>query len=91
VMDGWEGTGVFRPHAFYYYFIHEELGPMLPRDRVNAFVDDLEHGKTVPVLIAFDRNLSSLGSRFVRFVERNYVSGDGFFYLLRDHSGRQAR
>ena len=44
VMDGWEGTGVFRPHAFYYYFIDEEPLPMLSADRVDAYVDDSEEG-----------------------------------------------
>ena len=81
MMDGWEGTGVFRPHAFYYYFIHEELVPMLPRDRVDALLHDLEQGKTRPRLIALDKNLIALGSRFVGFVERNYVTKDDFFYL----------
>ncbi|MFH1039029.1 MAG: glycosyltransferase family 39 protein [PVC group bacterium] len=23
VMDGWTGLGVFRPHAYYYYYLHE--------------------------------------------------------------------
>jgi 4-amino-4-deoxy-L-arabinose transferase-like glycosyltransferase len=81
VMDGWEGTGVFRPHAFYYYFIHEELLDMLPKSRVDALVDDMEAGRITPRLIALDQNLIALGSRFVRFVERNYRTDDGFFML----------
>ena len=81
VMDGWEGTGVFRPHAFYYYFLHEESVPMLARPRVEAFLDDLETGKVRPRLIALDENLVALGSRFLRFVKSNYGSSDGFFYF----------
>jgi 4-amino-4-deoxy-L-arabinose transferase-like glycosyltransferase len=68
VMDGWQGTGVFRPHAFFYYFLHEESVPMLPRERVEAYVDALESGKIRPRLIAMDENLPLLGSRFLRFV-----------------------
>ena len=84
VMDGWEGTGVFRPHAFYYFFIHDEVLPMLPRERVEAYLDDLESGKIRPRLIALDEHLVALGPRFLTFVERNYLSDDGFLYVSRD-------
>jgi 4-amino-4-deoxy-L-arabinose transferase-like glycosyltransferase len=83
VMDGWQGTGVFRPHAFYYFFVHEELLPMLPHAQVQAFVAALTSGKIRPRLIALDKNLIGLGSGFVRFVEQNYTSNDGFFYVSR--------
>jgi hypothetical protein len=81
VMDGWEGMGVFRPHAFHYYFLHEEAVAMLPPDRLAAYLDALEQGRIQPRLIAMDENLPHLGPRFVAFVERNYVTQDGFFYL----------
>ena len=84
VMDGWEGTGVFRPHAFYYYFLHSESVTMLPPERVNAYLDALETGKIRPRLLAMDENFIALGSRFLRFVERNYESSDGFFYFSKD-------
>ena len=84
VMDGWEGTGVFRPHAFYYYFIHEELLPMLSADRVDAYVDDLESGNIRPKMIALDANLVALEPRFLRFVMNRYASRDGVLYYPRD-------
>jgi hypothetical protein len=87
VLDGWLGTGVFRPHPLYYFFIHSELLTMLsPRD-IDAYVDALESGKARPALIAMDWELAAVGSRFVRFVERNYVSSDGLFYLPRPGRG----
>jgi hypothetical protein len=76
VMDGWEGTGVFRPHAFYYFFLHSELVDRLPREQVDAYLDALEGGRIRPRLIAMDENLVTLGSRFLRFVKRNYVNRD---------------
>jgi hypothetical protein len=79
-MDGWEGMGVFRPHAFYYYFIHDELLPMLSQARVDAFLDDLEGRRVHPRLIALDSHLVALGPRFQAFVARNYTTRDGFFY-----------
>jgi 4-amino-4-deoxy-L-arabinose transferase-like glycosyltransferase len=84
VMDGWAGMGVFRPHAFRYFFLHEETRAMLPRDEWDAYLDALERGAIRPRLIALDENLRALGPRFVGFVERNYASSDGFFYLARD-------
>jgi hypothetical protein len=83
VMDGWEGTGVFRPHAFYYYFLHDESVEMLPREQLDAYLDALESGRIRPRLIAMDDHLTLLGSRFLRFVSANYVSKDGFFYFSR--------
>jgi len=81
VMDGIEGTGVFRPHALYHFFLHAEILDALPRKLVDAYVDDLERGKIRPRLIALDENLVALGTRFLRFVKRNYTSSDGFFYF----------
>jgi uncharacterized membrane protein len=84
VMDGWEGTGVFRPHAFYYFFIHDELLPMLSQSRVDAYLTALESGQIRPKLIALDEHLVALGPRFLRFLAARYVSGDGFLYYARD-------
>jgi len=84
VMDGWLGTGVFRPHAFYYYFIHEELLPMLSRPRLNAYLTQLETGAVRPKLITIDENLLALGPRFRAFVVSHYRSDDHILYYRND-------
>lgn len=84
VMDGWQGMGVFRPHAFHYFFLHEEVRAVLPPARLDALLDELESGQVRPKLIALDENLRGLGARFVRFVESHYASSDGFFYFPRE-------
>jgi 4-amino-4-deoxy-L-arabinose transferase-like glycosyltransferase len=84
VMDGWEGMGVFRPHAFHYFFLHEEAIAMLPPSALGAYLDALESGAVRPRLIAMDKNLRTLGPRFLRFVEGHYITSDGFFYFSRD-------
>ena len=81
VMDGWQGAGVFRPHAFHYFFLHQETLAMLPRPKLDAYLNALESGKIRPRLIAMDGHLYALGPRFQAFVKRNYVSSDGFFYF----------
>jgi hypothetical protein len=80
VMDGWQGMGVFRPHAFRYFFLHEETRAMLPPAEWDAYLAALESGETRPSLIALDDNLRALGPRFLTFVGDHYVSRDGFFY-----------
>jgi hypothetical protein len=84
VMDGWEGTGVFRPHAFRYFFLHEETVAMLPPPELDAYLAALEAGRGRPKVIALDRNLRTLGPRFLRFVETHYTTTDGFFFFSRD-------
>src|SRR5262245_1467585 len=81
VMDGWEGRGVFRPHAFYYFFLHEEVRAVLPHEPVDALLGELESGSVRPKLIAMDDNLRALGPRFTGFVQTHYTSSDGFFYF----------
>jgi 4-amino-4-deoxy-L-arabinose transferase-like glycosyltransferase len=84
VLDGWAGTGVFRPHALHHFFLHEEIVAMLPRARLETYLDALEAGAIRPKLIALDGNLVSLGPRFLTFVKQRYATTDGFFYLRRD-------
>jgi hypothetical protein len=83
VMDGWEGMGVFRPHAFYYWFLHEEIVGMLPPARLATFLDDLETGRIQPRLIVLDKNLRSLGPRFLRVVDQHYTTTDNLLYYRR--------
>ncbi len=80
VMDGWQGIGVFRPHALFYFFVDDDMLVMMSPERLNAFFDDLESGRVRPALIALDRRLAALGPRFRAFVNAHYSSSDGFFY-----------
>jgi len=92
VLDGWLGTGLFRPHPLYYFFMHRELLAMLSESQRATYVDLLESGRVRPSLITLDEELTALGSRFVRFVLRNYVSDDGLFYFPRpDHASTMPR
>jgi hypothetical protein len=82
-MDGWQGMGIFRPHAFHYFFLHPEIRAMLPAPAWDAYLDALEGGAIRPKLIVMDKNLRAMGPRFAAFVERNYVSDDGFLYFAK--------
>jgi hypothetical protein len=73
VMDGWRGLGVFRPHAFYYYFLHPEIRAMLPAKDLDAFLSDLEAGRNKPKIIVLDDNLRQLSDRFTDYMKQHYV------------------
>ena len=81
VLDGWLGTGVFRPHPLYYFFMHGELRVMLTDQEKDTYLDALESGRVRPSLITVDQELLALGPRFLRFLNSNYVSSDGRFYF----------
>lgn len=72
ILDGWKGLGVFRPHAWYYYFLHPEIRKMLPAKSLDAFLKDLESGRVVPKIITLDNNLRALSGRFLLFVQTHY-------------------
>jgi hypothetical protein len=89
VMDGWRGMGVFRPHAWYYYFLHPEARGMLPPQQLERFLDDLEAGRVAPKLIVMDNNLRALSDRFVAFVQQNYHdAGNDIWVRKEDRSNR---
>jgi hypothetical protein len=81
VLDGWLGTGVFRPAPHYYFFMHSELLAMLTTSEREAYLDALTSGSDRPALITLDDELRALGPRFLDFVRRNYESFGGLFYL----------
>ena len=67
------------PH--YYFFMHRELLAMLTAEREGRLPGRPDERSGRPALIALDDELRALGPRFLQFVQRNYVSGDGLFYF----------
>ena len=64
---------------------------MLSEKDIDPCLDALESGRVRPSLVTLDDELPALGSRFVRFLLKNYVSNDGLFYLPRPGFGRHER
>jgi len=81
VLDGWLGTAVFRPHPLPYFFMHREVLAMLSDADLDRYLRPLESGTARPALITLDDELRALGPRFMRFLQNNYVSRDGMFYM----------
>jgi 4-amino-4-deoxy-L-arabinose transferase-like glycosyltransferase len=74
VMDGWTGLGVFRPHAWFFYFLHPEMRKMITKDQLESLYQDLRTGRVVPRIILFDQDLSSLSPEITDFFKQHYTS-----------------
>jgi 4-amino-4-deoxy-L-arabinose transferase-like glycosyltransferase len=81
VLDGWLGTGLFRPHPLYYGFMHAEVLAMLSERDLEAYFYALESGKVRPALITLDDELKRFGPRLLSFLDAHYVSANGLFYF----------
>ena len=74
VMDGWTGLGVFRPHAWFFYFLHTEMRKMMTRDQFDSLYQDLRTSRVAPRLILFDQDLKSLSPEITAFFKQHYTS-----------------
>jgi hypothetical protein len=72
-MDGWTGLGVFRPHAFFFYFPHADLRASIPDSMKNEFVSNLRSSRITPKLVFFDDQVRLLSPEIAAFVEEHYV------------------
>jgi len=70
-FDGYSGYGVFRPHAYRYWFLHEEVQPMLGREELTqGTVEALETIK--PRLVTVDHWTRMLPSEVLGELEARY-------------------
>jgi uncharacterized membrane protein HdeD (DUF308 family) len=72
VMDGFTGSGVFRPHAYFYFMLHAAIRSALSPEDWNGLLEDLQTGRVAPKLIIFDNELRALPGRISRFIEDHY-------------------
>jgi len=72
VMDGFSGYGVFRPHAYFYFFPHYGIRTMLTDDDRRQLLERLQSGRIAPTLIVMDSNLRGLSPEITALFERRY-------------------
>jgi hypothetical protein len=72
IMDGFTGSGVFRPHAYFYFFPHYGIRTMLTDEDRHELLKNLYSGRIAPKLILFDKSLRSLSPAITAFFEENY-------------------
>ena len=71
-LDGWTGLGVFRPHAWFYWFLHVEIRAMLSERTKDEFAASLRSGSIAPKLIFYDQDLKGLTVETAQFFEKRY-------------------
>jgi hypothetical protein len=66
------------PHAYYYFFLHEEIRALLGPAERSRLVAALRDGELAPKLVLLDHDLLHLAPEAVDFFRQNYDSlGDG--------------
>ncbi len=71
VLDGYSGFGVFRLHAFPYWFLHEETQLMIPKDKLTQdIIQSLEQKK--PAIVIDDKYLKLLSSDLQAYLKIHY-------------------
>jgi hypothetical protein len=74
VLDGYSGIGVFRPHAFRYFFLHAEMRLMLEESTVKELEEGLLNGSINPRFASSDSHLRSVSPRVREYLERHFAT-----------------
>jgi hypothetical protein len=72
VLDGYSGIGVFRPHAFPYFFLHAEMRLMLDESRVKELEEGLLNESINPRFASADAHLRSVSPRVRDYLDRHF-------------------
>ena len=87
VFDGFTGAGAFRPHAYFYFFLHDEIRAMLEGPEKDRLRRALRDGEIAPALVLFDFDVQDLSPEVKSFVEENYEpAGDPLVWRRKDLS-----
>jgi hypothetical protein len=76
VLDGFSGLGVFRPHAYFYYFLHDEVRTLLAGGPMGRLLAELRDGTIAPDWVVADRDVLALPADIVAFLRDNYVAAE---------------
>jgi hypothetical protein len=85
VLDGFTGAGAFRPHAYYWFFLHDEIRALLGDAERDGLKRALRDGEIAPALVLFDFDVQDLSPDVKSFVEENYEpAGDPLVWRRKD-------
>jgi hypothetical protein len=85
VFDGFTGAGAFRPHAYYWFFLHDEIRALLGDAERDGLKRALRDGDIAPAVVLFDSDVQELSPEVKSFVEENYEpAGDPLVWRRKD-------
>ncbi len=81
VLDGWQGFGFLRPHAYYYFFLHGEMRAMLSeKEKTDDLINSAEERNTK--IVIYDGDMKALPQKTQDYIKDNYVyTGVGDLYI----------
>jgi hypothetical protein len=77
ILDGFSGLGVFRPHAYFHFFLHDEVRALLGRAGATRLLAALRDGVVAPDWVVADADVLALPSDVVAFLRDNYEPAGG--------------
>lgn len=85
MMDGFSGIGVFRPHAYFYWYLDPEIFAMMTDEQKRQLLADLQTGKLAPRYLIMDSFLDDVLSPIRWYVSSNFsmVQHQPYAALLR--------
>jgi hypothetical protein len=72
IMDGFQGSGLYRPHAYYYWFLPYNDRERLTAQEKEQLLHQLNGGSIAPKLILVDKNLSDISPAITEFFDKYY-------------------
>jgi hypothetical protein len=82
VFDGYSGFGLFRPHVYEYWFLHDELQLMMTDEQLGPGVVDAIESSRAPVVIN-DRFVAMLPDTVHKYLRAHYEPTDVENILVR--------
>jgi hypothetical protein len=81
VMDGYQGSGVFRPHAYFYWFLPYNDRQRLTAQDKQRLLEALTAGTISPAVIMLDSHLRDVSPAVTAFFVSHYEPvGTGFIW-----------
>ncbi len=72
ILDGFSGLGVFRPHADFHFFLHDEIRVLLGERGATRLFAALRDGVVAPDWVVADGDVLALPREIVTFLRENY-------------------
>lgn len=71
IFDGWSGVGVFRNHAYYYYYLHPGVRQIMAPIQLSSNILKVFQEKK-PKIIIYDSDVKKLSNEVRSYIEINY-------------------
>ena len=83
IIDGFHGSGVFRNHTYYYFFVHVGVRMMMTEKELSTDIVSAMREKQ-PKIVVYDGDLQNTSEAVRQYVKEHYApTGVGDLYILK--------